>query len=161
MQRFVDLLLPFFGRCRALLLAGFVLILLGVEFEIEQVRQIAAGSAATAATAAAEGHLNIAESGFCAQQMLQRFGLRLERVLPALRLQFVRRRTHLRRGFLHVLHEGLKFLIRAGQLAAVGALGQRLRLFLQLALHFGKKLRVLGRIYFFLGRRESGSTSPR
>src|SRR4029077_6134642 len=61
---FIDLLLLFAagrGRLR------FLLVLLGIQLQIEQVRQIAAGveSAASAATAAllAAGHLDVAERG--------------------------------------------------------------------------------------------------
>jgi hypothetical protein len=69
----VDLLLLLLGLRSAAV--GFVLVLVLIEFEIEQVGQIAARAATTAAsptTAAADLNLNIAEGRFGAQQMLQR-----------------------------------------------------------------------------------------
>ena len=110
-------------------------------------------SAATAAAAtAAEGDLNVAEGGFGAQQVLQ------SAVCSGSSASFQSwpfslsdAGLHLRRGCFQILHEGLEFLIRSGQFAAAGALRQRLRLFLQLGLHFGQKLRVLRRVDFVFG----------
>ena len=109
---------------------AFVLILLGVELEIEQALHVACGAAATASTPAAalsERHLDIAEGRLGAQQVLQSFLLRLERFLPLLGFQFVGCRAHLRRGFLHILREALELLVGASQLPARRALRQRFR----------------------------------
>ena len=74
----------------------------------------------------------------------KRFLLRDQRVLPVLALQLLGRRIHFgRRGF-QILDEILEFLIRSRQLAAARTLRQRLRLFLQLRLHFGQEPSVLG-----------------
>ena len=65
LQRLVDLLLLLLLRAGRLRLAALVLILLGIEFEIEQAFQVARAGAAAATTAAttllAEGDLDIAE----------------------------------------------------------------------------------------------------
>src|SRR5262249_57424110 len=81
LQRFVDLLLPLLSG--SLLLAALVLVLLGIELEVEQVVEIATGPA-TAATAAAasERDLNLPERGLGAQQVLQRLLLRRQRLFP-------------------------------------------------------------------------------
>src|SRR5262249_55396677 len=84
LHRFVDLLL---ACARRLLRAvALVLILFGVEFEIEEPLEItsAAGSTATAAALAliAERDLYIAECRFGAHQVLQRLVLGRERILP-------------------------------------------------------------------------------
>ena len=54
-------------------LAGLILILLGIEFEIEKRGEIARSAAATtpSAAAASERNLNLPERGFGAQQVLQ------------------------------------------------------------------------------------------
>ena len=74
-----------------LLIAGgrllrFVLVLLGIELQVEQVRQIAAGirSAASATAALAAGHLNVAERRHGAREVLQRLVLGLQGIRPLL-----------------------------------------------------------------------------
>ncbi len=73
LQSLVHILLPLLGRLLGRgALAGFVLVLLRVEFEIEHAGQVAAGSLrpAASATAASKGDLDVTERGFGAQQML-------------------------------------------------------------------------------------------
>ena len=88
LQGFVGFFLALFGGVAAAL-AGLVLILFAIEFEIEHAGQIAAGVLpAASATTAAKGDLNVTEGGFGAQQMLQGALLGAERVLPVLSLSF-------------------------------------------------------------------------
>ena len=68
LHRFVDLLLLLIG---GRLLASLVLILFAVEFEIGQVRQVAAGGTAPPCPLRAPGHLNIAERRLGSQHVLQ------------------------------------------------------------------------------------------
>ena len=81
-------------------LIGFVLIFLGIEFEVEQAREIAsrAARAATSAALRTEGYLDLAESGFGAQQILKSFLLGLDRVVPLLLLELRGSRIHGLRG---------------------------------------------------------------
>ena len=74
-------------------LLRLVLVLLGVELEIEQAGEIAARAAAAtaAATAGAERHLDLAERRLGAQQMLQRLLLVGDGVLPLLLLELAPR----------------------------------------------------------------------
>ncbi len=93
----VDLLLLLIGTATGGLGIGFVLVLFLIEFEIEQVGEIAAGSSApttsTAAPAtAADLNLDIAEGRFGAQQVLQGLLFGLQRVLEGLAFQFFRGR---------------------------------------------------------------------
>ena len=84
LQRLVDR--PFLALSCGLLLAGLILIFFGIELQVEQVGQIAAGvlPPPPPAATAAEGNLNIAECRFGAQQVLQGFLFRLQRILPRL-----------------------------------------------------------------------------
>src|SRR5207244_8294010 len=94
------------------LLRGLVLVLLGVELQVEQTFQIArsAARAPAASTAAlpSERYLDLAERGFGTQQILQRLLLRPERILPLLPLQLVRRRAHRLHRLRHVFGEALE-----------------------------------------------------
>ncbi len=100
-------------------LGALVLILLGVELEIEQARQVAPrgidGSAATAA--GAEGHLDLAERGLRAQQMLQCLLLFGNGDAPLLLGELLRRRSHRRSGRLHLVLEASELLVRSLQIA--------------------------------------------
>src|SRR5439155_332967 len=87
LQCFVDgLLLRIAAAALLRLFGALILILLGIEFQIEKALQIAGGPAAatTSSTASAlsERHLNVAERRLRAQQVLQRLLLGLQRVLP-------------------------------------------------------------------------------
>ena len=95
LQRVVDFLRPLFGGGRRRL-AGLVLILLGIELEIEEARQIArrSASAASATAGCSERNLNLPEGGFGAQQELQSLLLVGDGVLPLLLLQLLRGRRH-------------------------------------------------------------------
>ena len=121
------------------LLALFVLVLLGIQLQIEEAFHVARGAAAAAATAAAallaEGHLDIAERGFGAQQVLQRLLLGRQRVLPLGALQLVGGRTHGLHGLFHVVDEALEGIAGVFQLAGLHAVGQRLGLVAQFGLH--------------------------
>ena len=109
-------------------LLGLVLILLGIELEIEERGQIARRAASTAASTTAarsERNLNLPEGGFGAQQVLQSLLLVGNGVLPLLLLQLLRGRRHGLGGGDHILLEvadGLHFI---GQLAGLQAAGKR------------------------------------
>src|SRR5262249_8203430 len=69
LQRFVDFLLPLVGG--GSLLSALVLVLLGIEFQVEETLEVALGPAASPATAsalAAESHLDFAESRLGTQE---------------------------------------------------------------------------------------------
>ncbi len=129
---------------RALL--GLVLILLGIELEIEERGQIARRAASTAASAAlrSKRNLNLPEGGFGAQQELQSLLLVGNGVLPLLLLQLLRGRRHgLGRGD-HILLEiadGLHFI---GQLASLQAAGKRDGLIAQSGLGLRQQLGDIG-----------------
>ena len=145
LQRFVDFLLLLAGGSAGGLLR-LVLILLGVELEIEQAGEIAPGSAArpAASALAAKRHLNLAEGGLGPQQMLERFLLAGHGLLPLLLLQLLRGRAHGLGRRLHLFHETVEFLICLGQFAALQAAGERQRLIAQLGLHVGEEFRGFG-----------------
>ena len=130
-----------------------VLILLGIEFQVEEPLKVARGAvpttaAASAATALpAKRHLNIAPGGFGAQQVLQRFLFGRQSVLPTAGLQLVGRRTHGRNGVVHGVHEGLERIAGIFELAGLHALGKRLGLIAQLGLNLGQKAGILRRIF--------------
>ena len=69
LQGIVDFLLPLVGSLR--FLGAFVLVLLGIQFEVEKALQVACSAAATTAPAAtaalSELNLDIAHGGFGAQ----------------------------------------------------------------------------------------------
>ena len=75
----------------------------------------------------------------CCKRLL----LRRQRVLPLAPAQLFRRWPHGLDGFRHFIGELLERRIGPKQLAALHALGQRLRLIAQLGLHVGQKLGVL------------------
>src|ERR1019366_6589628 len=145
LERLVDLLLLLLlaGRFRVIAL---VLILLGVELEIEEPFHVArAGAATTAAIVLiAERHLDIARRGLGAQQVLQRLLLGGKRILPLGALQFLRGGPHGLHGSFHVLDEASEGIARLGQMAGLHAVGQRLRLIAQLGLHAGQERGVFG-----------------
>ena len=126
LQRFVDFFLLLAGRA-ARRLRCLVLILFGVELQIEQAREVAPSAAARSASAArtAEGHLNLAERGLGAQQILKRLLFAGHGFAPFLLLQFFGGRTHRFRGRVHVFHEAVEFLIFMRQFAALHAPGER------------------------------------
>jgi hypothetical protein len=72
LQGFID----FLGAlvCGITGLTRFVLVLLGIQFQVEETGEIASCRAATptAASSRSEGHLNLTEGGFGAKQVLQR-----------------------------------------------------------------------------------------
>ncbi len=137
LERFIDFTLTVLAAGCALL-AGFVLILFGVELQLEQRLQVAATtSGAATARIAAEGYLDFLEPGFGAEQMLQRLLLVRKRLFPFQIRQVLDGRTHrFGRGF-HVLGEGFEGFAGSGKLAGPHALGEGLRLRQQLRLHFG------------------------
>ena len=96
LQHVVHFALARVGRLR--LAAALVLVLFGIELQVEQALHIARGAAHAAATPAAalpEGHLNIAEGGESALQVLQRLLFGRQRILPFPSLQIVGSRPHL------------------------------------------------------------------
>ena len=124
-------------------LRRLVLILLRIQFKIEQAGQVAARTAASATTTAAllaKRYLYFAEGGFCAQQILQRFLLRRDSVVPLHLLQLVGRWSHRRSGRLHVVPEAVEFLIGRRQIPAIHARREGQSLFLQLGLHAERNL---------------------
>ena len=69
LQRLIEFFLALIGGRS--LCAGFVLVLLGIEFEIEETFEVAAGATtASAASPLSEGYLDLSTCGFGAQQML-------------------------------------------------------------------------------------------
>ncbi len=74
---------------------ALVLVLFGVQFEVEQALHVARGAALPPPPPPppllAEGHLDIAEGGFGAQQVLQRLLFRRQRILPLARPSACRR----------------------------------------------------------------------
>ena len=134
LQRLVDGALPLVCGLRHP--AALVLVLLGVQLQVEQPFEVARGAitatpAATAPAAAAKCHLDVAESSFRAQQVLQRFLLRRQSVLPFGALQLVGGRPHGRYGLVHIVDEALKRVARALNLAGLHPLGKRFRLVAQ------------------------------
>ena len=115
LQRLVDFLRFLFGR-RGRARLRVILILLGIEFQIEKAGQIARRTAATPAASTAAGtkrNLNLPESSLRAQQELQSLLLVRNRVLPLLLLQLLLRRRHRFGGGDHILLEvadGLHFV---------------------------------------------------
>ena len=112
LQRVVNFLRSLFGSRRRRL-PGFILIFLGIEFEIEEARQIARRAATTASAASSKCDLNLPEGGFRAQQELQSLLLVRNGVLPFLLLQLLRGRLHggggREHGFLEIA-DGLHFI---------------------------------------------------
>jgi hypothetical protein len=128
-QRVVDFLSLLLGGGRRRGLPGLVLVLFGIEFQIEQGSQIArrAASASSAATPAAgsKRNLDLPEGGLGAQQGLQSLLLIGQGVLPLFLLQLLRGRRHGCGGGHHILlkiADGLHFI---GQLAGLQAAGKR------------------------------------
>ena len=144
LQSFVDLFLLLARGARGL--RRFVLILFRVQLQIEQARKVAPRAAARSSSTAgaAERHLNLAECGFRAQQILQGFLFARQRVLPLLLLQLLRGRAHRSGCRVHVLHETIELFILLGQFAALHAPGKRSCLFAEFGLHSGKKFRGIG-----------------
>src|SRR5262249_11898420 len=130
----VDFLLPLLGSRSLLRL--FVLVLLRIQFEVEQIGQIATGARAASPASAAlpDSHLNIAYGGDRAIQVLQLFFFRLNPILPLEPFQLVASRIHLPRRFLQLLGERLELLVQPGQLARGRAARHRFRLLLQRSL---------------------------
>ena len=142
LQRLVHRLL--FLATGGRLLPGLILILLGVEFEVEEILEVATATATTAAPALlAEGHLDIAAARFGTHQELQSLLFVGQGILEAFHFQLLRSRTHLARGGLHLFHQCGEGLARARKFAALHALGQAGGLRLQLALHIAQELGVL------------------
>ena len=142
LQRLVNglLLLATGGR----LLPGLILILLGVEFEVEEILEVSTTAATTTASALlAESHLDIAAARFGPHQELQSLLFVGQGILEAFHLQLLRSRTHLARSGLHLFHQRREGLARPSKFAALHALGQAGRLRLQLTLHIAKELGVL------------------
>ena len=118
-----------------------------VHFEFEHLGQVATGTKTAAAGIALERHLHIAKRGLGPQQVLQRFLLRLDRLLQVDRRQSLGGRDHRLGGLLEVVDEAGNSLIDADQLPSTGAPRQRLGLFCQGCLQFGQQ----GRIVFDAG----------
>jgi len=137
LQRVIDLLLPLLGGLRAA--SALVLILFRVEFEVEKALKIARGAASAAASTRAatlpESHLDIAHGSLGAQQELQCLLLRHKRGIPFGALQFVGRRLHVGNGLVHVVYEVLERIAGFLELTGLHAIGERLRLVTQFALH--------------------------
>ena len=149
-QRIVNLLLACFLSRTGV---GFILVLFLVQFQIEQIGQIAPGATATAASAATAAllNLNIAERGFSAQQVLERLLFRRQRILESESFQFFRGWRHGRHSQFHFLDELPEPTAGTIQLTSLAAVGQRLGLIPQFRLHFGKILTVLRRCCFGFG----------
>ena len=126
------------------MLPGLILILLGVEFEVEEILEVATAAATTAASALlSEGHLDIAAARFGAHQELKSLLFVGQGILEAFHFQLLRRRTHLACGRFHLFHQRGEGFARTGKFAALHALGQAGGLRLQLALHIAEELGVL------------------
>ena len=164
LQRFVDLLLLLLLLAGGLRLVALVLILFGIQFEIEKAFHVARASATTTAAApalVAEGHLDIARCCFGAHQVLQRPLFGRQRVLPFGALQLVGGGPHgLHRGF-HILHKALEGVACFGQLAGLHAVGQRLGLIAEFALHAGQERGVFGIAALGSARPSTDSRWPR
>jgi hypothetical protein len=84
LQSFIDLLLAITSTATTLP-AAFVLVLFGIELEVEEAFEVARAvlpAASPAASTVAERDLDIAPRGFGAQQVLQRLLLGTQRVFP-------------------------------------------------------------------------------
>ncbi len=144
LERFVDLLRALALRSSGLL-AGFILVLVGIEFEVEKAFQVAAGAAhAAAPTALAKGNLNLAESGFRPEEVLERFLFGHQCFLPLLTLQLIDRRAHGFGGGVHIPLETAELLVLNVQLAALHAARQGIGLVAQLTLNLGEELGRFG-----------------
>ena len=147
-QRIVHGLLLLLSRG---LLTVFVLILFGIQLQVEHVFKIAAGTTtATTATLLAERNLNLTERGFGTQQVLQCFLFGRQSTFELLAFQLFRRRAHCLDRLLHIFREALKGRIVLRQLPRLHTGCQRLRLIPQLALHIRQILGIVSRGRLFL-----------
>ena len=121
------------------------MVLLRVEFEIEEAIQVTTGAATSAPSAALpECNLNVPASGFRAQKMLKSFLLRRDGHFPVVLLQGFHRLPHRFGGFFHILGERLKLGVLLRKLTALHTIRQRAALVAEFGLHVRKELRVLG-----------------
>ena len=151
-QRVVNFLRLLFGAGRRGLL-GLVLIFLGIEFEIEERRQIprrAAAAAASTPAARSKRDLNVPVGGFRALEELQSLLLIGNGVLPLLLLQLLRGRRHRIGRRDHILLEFADGLHLIGQLAGLQTAGKSDGLIAQSGLRLGQQLGHLGGL--LLGR---------
>src|SRR6185437_8717264 len=147
-RQFVQLFQGVVNGLRFLLLARrrllrLVLVLLGVEFEIEQAGQVACGAAATttsSSSARAKRDLDLPERRLGLQQRTQRLLLVRHRRRPFLRAQALRRRLHRRGSGDHVLLEVAECLVLIRQLARLHASRYLHRLVIQRRLRLRKQL---------------------
>ena len=134
-QRVIHLLR--FLLLRRTRLRRLVLVLLRIQFQIKQTRQVtprASTPTPAAATLLPKRHLNLPERRLSPQQRLQRFLLIRHRIPPSLRLQLVGRRHHRRRRLLHVFLKAVELFIRCRQIPALHAPRKRKHLLPQLHL---------------------------
>ncbi len=131
------------GRLRAL-----VLVLLRIELQVEQARQIPARrvDACGAAATARKRNFDLAEGRLRAQQVLKCLLLIGDRGTPLLAGEFLGRRTHRGRGGAHLPLETAELLVRELQIAHSQAARERRGLSAQCGLDIGEKLRLLRRL---------------
>ena len=150
LERVVDILrLLLFGGGRGGL-PRLVLVLFGIEFEIEKGGQIpcrsATATAATATAALSKGNLNLAEGGLGAQQGLERLLLVGDGLLPLLLLQLLGGGRHGFGSREHLLLEFAYSLHLIGQFARFQAPGECDGLVVEGGLGLRKQLRDFGRL---------------
>ncbi len=139
-ERIFDILLVLLGGRSGL--RGLVLVLLRVQFQIEEAGEIAAGAAATAAATAllAKCDFDLPEGRLSAQQRLQRFLFQRNRILPLRAFQLVCRGAHGSGRLLHILIEIGELLVSLGDVAALHANRKCVDLVAQFLLCIGKEL---------------------
>src|SRR5262249_14910550 len=123
------------------------LVLLGIQFQIEEALHVASGTTATATTSASpltKSHLDVAECSLGPEQILQRLLFRGQGVLPLRAFQLFGCRAHGLDRLVHIGDEALEGVSRALELASLHAVRKRLRLITEFRLHLGKERGVLG-----------------
>ncbi len=143
-QRLIDCSRLLAGRCRSL--GALVGILLHVQLEVEQARQVATGGIdrTRAAAAAPKSNLDLPERSFRAQQVLQSLLLIEHRRVPLLLIQLLRRGSHGGGRRLHILLETTELLVGELQVAHLEATRQGQGLGTQRILHVGEEFGLLG-----------------
>jgi hypothetical protein len=128
-------------------LGGLVLVLFGVEFEVEEAFEVAllAAAATTAAALLTEGDLNLAEDGFSAEDVLEGLLFGGEGLAPALIAELCGGGEHGFGGEFHFAAEGLELFVGAGEIAALHPLGEREGLLAELGLDAGEEFGVLAK----------------
>ncbi|HLY65932.1 MAG TPA: hypothetical protein VKU60_10395, partial [Chloroflexota bacterium] len=126
---------------RAAVLTGLVLVFFGIQLEIEEAGQVAAGSATpSAASACSKGHGDLAEGGFGAQQVLEGLLLVGDSVIPLLLVKVIAGRAHGLGGCVHIVLKFAKLLISVRQFTLLQAARKGEGLIAQLGLHAGEEI---------------------